>query len=71
MLGSGSAGKFNFSLLLVNQLAPWIRCVCRGNNKVHKADEALKQFGFAFLSYLGQGARTLSGFLQLWQIFCR
>jgi len=27
MLGCGSAGKFNFLSLLVNQLAPWIRCV--------------------------------------------
>jgi len=71
MLGSGSAGKFYFLSLLVNQLAPWIRFVCHGNNKVHRANEALKQFGFAFLSYLEQGARSLSVFLQLRQIFCR
>ena len=38
----------------MNQLAPWIRCVFHGNNKV--------QLGFAFLSYLGQGARSLSVF---------
>jgi len=55
----------------VNQLAPWIRCVFHGNNKVHRANEALKQLEFTFLSYLGQGARSLSVFLQLWQIFCR
>jgi len=62
MLGCGSAGKFYFSSLLVNQLAPWIRCVFHGNNKVHRANEALKQLGFGFLSYLGQGARSLSVF---------
>jgi len=37
----------------------------------HRASEALKQLGFAFLSYLEQGARSLSVFLQLRQIFCR
>jgi len=57
--------------VVVNQLAPWIRCVFHGNNKVHRANEALKELGFAFLSYLGQGARSLSFLLQLWQIFCR
>jgi len=62
MLGSGSARKFYFLSLLVNQLTPWIRCVCHGNNKVHRANEALKQLGFAFLSYLGRGARSLSVF---------
>ena len=62
MLGSGSAGKFYFLSLLVNQLAPWIRCVFHDNNKVHRANEALKQLGLAFLSYLGQGARSLSFF---------
>jgi len=71
MLGSGSAGKFYFLSLLVNQLVSWIRCVCHGNNKVHRANEALNQLGFAFLSYLAQGARSLSVFLQLRQIFCR
>jgi len=71
MLGCGSAGKFYFLSLLVNQLAPWIRCVCHGNNKEHRANEALKQLGFAFLSYLGQGARSLSFFSPLRQIFCR
>jgi len=55
----------------VNQLAPWIRCVFHDNNKVHRANEALKQLGFAFLSYLEQGACSLSVFLQLRQIFCR
>ena len=69
MLGCDSAGKFYFLSLLVNQLAPWIRCVFHGNNKANKANEALKQLGFAFLSYLGQGARSLSVFLQLRQIF--
>jgi len=72
MLGCGSAGKFYFLSLLVNQLAPWIRCVFHNNNKVHnRANEALKQLGFAFLSYLEQGVRNLSVFLQLRQIFCR
>jgi len=67
----GSAGKFYFLSLLVNQLAPWIRCVYHGNNKVHRANEALKQLGLDFLSYFGQDARSLSVFLQLRQIFCR
>jgi len=62
MLGCGSAGKFYFLSLLVNQLPPWIRCVFHGNNKVHRANEALKQLGFAFLSCLVQGARSLSVF---------
>jgi len=38
---------------------------------VHRANEAPKQLGFAFLSYLEQGARSLSFFLQLRQIFCK
>jgi len=71
MLGCGLAGKFHFLLLLVNHLAPWIRCVFHGNNKVHRANEALKQLGFAFWFCLGQGARSLSVFLQLRQIFYR
>jgi len=29
---------------------------------VHRANEALKQLGFAFLSYSGKGARSLSVF---------
>jgi len=58
MLGCGSEGKFYFLSLHVNQLASWIRCVFLGNNKVHRANEALKQLGFAFLSYLGQGVRS-------------
>jgi len=62
MLGFGSAGKFSFLSLLVNQLAPWIRCVFHGNNKVHRANEALKQLGFAFLFYLEQGACSMSVF---------
>jgi len=62
MLGCVSAGKFSFLSLLVKQLAPWIRCVFHGNNKVHRANEALKQLGFAFLCYLEQGARSLSVF---------
>ena len=63
MLDCGSAGKFYFLSLLVNQFGPWIRCVFHGNNKVHMANEALKQLGFAFLSYVEQGARSLSVFL--------
>ena len=46
----------------MNQLAPWIRCVFHGNNKVHRANEALKKLGFAFLSCLEKGARSLSVF---------
>jgi len=49
MLGCGSAEKF-FLSLLVNQLAPWIRCVFHGNNKVHRANKALKKLGFSYLS---------------------
>jgi len=63
MLGCGSAGKFYFLSLHVNQLALWIRCVFHGNNKVHRANEALKNLGFAFLSCLEQGARSLLVFL--------
>jgi len=37
----------------------------------HRANETLKPLGFAFLSYSEQGARSLSVFLQLRQIFCR
>ena len=47
MLGCGSEGNFYFLSLLVNQLAPWMRCVFH-ENKVHRANEALKQLGFAF-----------------------
>ena len=71
MLGCDSAGKFYFLSLHVNQLVPWIRCVFHGNNKVHRANEALKQLGFAFLSYVEHGSRSLSVFLQLRQIFFR
>ena len=59
------SGKVYFLSLLVNQLAPWIRCVFHDDNKVHRANETLNQLGFAFLSYLEQGARSLSVFLQL------
>jgi len=52
MLGCGSAGKFYFLSLLVNQLAPWIQCVFHGNKKVHRANEALKQLGLAFFVLL-------------------
>jgi len=62
MLGCGSAGKFYFLSLPVNQLARWIRCVFHGNNKVRRANEAMKQLGLAFLSYLGQGARIVCQF---------
>jgi len=65
MLGCGSVGKFYFLSLLVNQLAPWTRCVFHGNNKVHRANEALKQPGFAFLPYLEQGE-----VLVICQFFC-
>ena len=43
---------------------PWQQQSAQGN-------EAPKQLEFAFLSYLEQGARSLSVFLQLRQIFCR
>jgi len=62
MLGCGSARKFSFLSLLANQLAPWIRCAFHGNNKVHRVNKPLKQLGFAVLSYLEQGARSLSVF---------
>jgi len=62
MIGCDSAGKFYFFSLHVIQLAPWIRCVFHGNNKVHRVNEALKQLGFAFLSYVDQGAGSLSVF---------
>jgi len=62
MLGCGSAGTFYFLSLFVNQLAPWIRCVFHGSNNVHRANKALKQLRFAFLSYLEQVARSLSVF---------
>ena len=62
MLGCGSAGKFYFLSLLVNQFAPWIRCVFHGSNKVHRANKALKQLRFAFQSYFEQGARSFSVF---------
>ena len=52
MPGYGSAGKFYFSLLPVKQLGPWIGCVFRGNHEVNRANKALKQLRFAFLSYL-------------------
>jgi len=65
MLGCGSARKFSSLSFLVNQLAPWIPCVFHGNNKVHRANEALKKLGFTFLSYIEQGARSLSVFLKL------
>jgi len=52
MLGCGSAGKFIVLSLLVNQLAPWIKCVFHGNNKVHRANEALKQLGLAIFVLL-------------------
>jgi len=55
--------------LLVNQFGPWYRCVFHGNNKVHKANEALKQVGFAFLSYVEQGARSLSFFYNCGRYF--
>jgi len=63
--------SFIFLSLLVNQLAPWIGCVFLSNNEVHRSNEALKQLGFAFLSYLEHGDRSLSVISQLRQICCR
>jgi len=69
MLSCGSAGKFNFLSLLVNQLAPWIRFDFHGNNKVHRAIKTLKQLGFAVC--LAQSkVLVFVSFLQLRQIFC-
>jgi len=51
MPGFGSAGKFYFMSLLVKQFGQWIGCVFRGNPEVHRANKALKQLWFAFLSY--------------------
>jgi len=62
MLGCGSAGKFYFLSLLVNQLAPWIRCVFHGNNKVHRDNEALKQLGFAFVLLRARCSQFVSFF---------
>jgi len=67
---NNKAGKFYFLSLLANQLAPWIRCVFH-DNKVHRANEALQQLGYAFLSYLEQGARSLSVFCNCGRSFCR
>jgi len=73
MLGCGSAGKFLSLLIFIitcesvgtvdSMCFPW-------QHQVNRANEALKQLGFAFLSYLKQGARSLSVFLRLRQIFC-
>jgi len=41
MLGCGSAGKFYFLSLLLNQLA--VGMSFPANNKVHRANKALKQ----------------------------
>jgi len=43
-------------------LESWIRCVFHGNINVHRANETLKQPGFAFLSYLEQGAQVCQFF---------
>jgi len=51
MSAYGSAGKFYFLSLLVKQLGPWIECVFRGNHEVSRANKALSQLRFAFLSY--------------------
>jgi len=48
MLGSGSAGKFYFLSILVNQLVPSIRCVFRGNNKVHRLMKPWSNLGLLF-----------------------
>jgi len=53
-----------------NNKGPWIRRFPWQQQSAH-ANEALKQLRLFFLSYLGQGARSLSIFLQLRQIFCR
>jgi len=49
MLGCDSAGKVYFLSLLFNKLGPWIRCVFHGNNKMHRANEDLKQLRFVFV----------------------
>jgi len=62
--GFGSAGKFYFLSLFVKQLGPWIGCVFHGNHKVHRANKALKQLRFAFLSYLSIFFTTAANLLQ-------
>jgi len=52
MLGCSSAGIFYCLSLPVNQLAPWIQCIFYESNKVHRANEAMKQLGFAFFVLL-------------------
>jgi len=52
MLGCGSAGKFYFLSLLVNQWEPWIWCVSHGNNKVHRGNEALEATWVCFFVLL-------------------
>jgi len=52
MPGYGSTGKCYFLSLLVKQLGPWTGCGVHGNYEVHRANKALKQLRFAFLSYL-------------------
>ena len=73
MLRCGSAEKFYFFVITWESVGsvdlmcfPW-----QQQSAQHRANEALKQLGFAFLSYLEKGAGSLSVFLQLQQIFCR
>ena len=65
MPGYGSAGKFYFLSLLVKQLGPWIGCVFHGKHEVHRANKALKQLQFAFLSYLSVFFTTATDLLQV------
>jgi len=51
--------------LLVKQLGPWIGCVLRGNHEVQRANKALKQLRFAFLSYLPIFFTTAADLLQV------
>jgi len=48
MIDCGSVGKFYFLSLLVNQLAPWIRCVFHDNNKVHRLMKPWSNLGLFF-----------------------
>ena len=43
-------GKFDFLLLLVEELGPWIVCVLRGNHKAHRANKAIKELWLLFVS---------------------
>ena len=65
MPGYGSAGKLYILPLLVKQLGAWIGCVFRANHEVHRANKALKQLPFYFLSYIASFFTTEADLLQV------